>query len=144
MLLQSWGNKIRVFTAVPVSWENISFDGLLAAGGFEVSAVRKEGKTQFVQIKSRAGEPCFVQTEIPNPKIYINGSPVKKMQARVVEDGMYQIALKKGYHVTFTPIELKKTDLSIEPVPMSEKDCNLFGLNEKIIRLSGYRHYYKK
>ncbi|MDQ8208404.1 hypothetical protein QEH52_12850 [Coraliomargarita sp. SDUM461003] len=63
MLLQSWGDTIRVFPAIPESWENISFAGLLAKGGFEISATRAVGQTQFVSIQSRAGEPCIVKLD---------------------------------------------------------------------------------
>ncbi|TDH20083.1 alpha-L-fucosidase [Segetibacter sp. 3557_3] len=62
MLLQSWGGSIRIFPAVPAEWKEASFDKLLAKGGFEVSAVRKNGQTQFIRIKSLAGEPCLVKT----------------------------------------------------------------------------------
>ena len=36
-------------------------------GAFKVSASRKQGKTQFIHIKSLAGEPCIVTTDIVNP-----------------------------------------------------------------------------
>jgi hypothetical protein len=65
-------------------------------------------------------------------------------QARICENGIYQIALKKGDRVTFTRVELEKTDLSIAPIPVNESDHNLFGLNEKTTRLPGHKHYYKE
>jgi hypothetical protein len=37
MLLQTFGDKIELFPALPSSWESTSFDNLLAAG-LEVSA----------------------------------------------------------------------------------------------------------
>lgn len=50
MYLQSWGNKIRIFPAVPDSWKNCSFTDLRAEGAFKVSAQRVEGKTTSVKI----------------------------------------------------------------------------------------------
>ncbi|MHC4299669.1 MAG: hypothetical protein ACYS7Y_20515 [Planctomycetota bacterium] len=69
------------------------------------------------------------------------GIAAKKSQVRPGGKGMYQIALKKADCVTFTPVELDKTDMSIAAVPVSESDRKLFGLSEKTARLPGYRHY---
>ncbi len=43
MLLQSQGGVIRLFPAVPETWEDISFDTLRAEGAFLVTAERFEG-----------------------------------------------------------------------------------------------------
>ena len=131
MLLQSWGNKIRVFPAVPEAWKNTAFDGLLAAGGFKVSASRKAGVTQFVTVESMAGSPCRVQTDIPEPKIYINGSAATKNQVDAGEGGVYEIALKKGDTVTLAPVPLNEADLAIGPAPVDESDRNPFGLQKE-------------
>ena len=61
MLLQSWGDKIAVFPAIPKAWDSAVFHDLRAEGAFLVSAERKGGKTAWVRIKSLAGEPCRVQ-----------------------------------------------------------------------------------
>ena len=143
MLLQSWGGKIRVFPGSPKKWADVAFKDLRTQGAFLVSAKKKAGVTQFVTVKSLIGSPCFVQTDIANPKIYINGEPIKKRQVRV-EDEMYEVALKKGDTVTFTPIAMEKTDFNVQPIPVSADEHNLFGLSEKTARLPGHRHYYKK
>lgn len=79
MLLQTGKNgEIRVFPAIPDetpdllekivqyreddpavegqydSWEDVGFDGLLAPGGFRISAVRKKGVTVFLKVESSA------------------------------------------------------------------------------------------
>jgi len=144
MLLQSWGGKIRVFRGAPKIWADVAFKDLRTQGAFLVSAKKKTGVTQFVTVESLAGSPCFVQTDIPNPKIYINGIAAKKKQVRQGENGMYEIAINKGDRVTFTPVALDKADLTIEPIPVSEAGRNLFGLSEKTTRLPGHKFYYKK
>lgn len=60
-LIQSHGDLIRVFPAVPAAWKDAVFQDLSAEGGFLVSALRKEGRTQWVRVRSLAGEPCRVQ-----------------------------------------------------------------------------------
>ncbi|TCM99073.1 trehalose/maltose hydrolase-like predicted phosphorylase [Paenibacillus sp. BK033] len=85
MLLQSYDGVIEAFPAVPEGtmepertkggynhqleersygkWKDCSFRGLLAVGGFEVSARRKEGRTEWVHIRSLAG--CRVMLRNP-------------------------------------------------------------------------------
>ncbi len=144
MLLQSWGGRIRVFPAAPKRWPDVSFHHLRTQGAFLVSAKKKSGVTQFVTVESLAGSPCLVQADIPKPKIYINGNVAKKQQVRQWESGMYEIALNKGDRVTFTPVELDEADLTIEPIPVSAANRNLFGLNEKTSRLPGHAFYYRQ
>ena len=67
MLIQSWGDTIRIFPAVPAKWPEVGFSDLRAEGAFLVGALRKEGRTVFVSIRSLAGEPCRVQTGIEGP-----------------------------------------------------------------------------
>ncbi len=67
MLIQSWGGKIRVFPAVSNKWRDVSFADLSAQGAFLVSAVRRDGQTRMVRVKSLAGEPCRIVTDLPRP-----------------------------------------------------------------------------
>ena len=108
MLLQSWGGKIRVFPAAPERWPDVAFHHLRTQGAFLVSAKKKAGVTQFVTVESLAGSPCFVQTDIPKPKIYINGIAAAKQQVHQGEGDVYEITLGKGDRVTFTPVELER------------------------------------
>jgi hypothetical protein len=82
MLIQSWGGTIRVFPACPTAWRDAEFRDLRAEGAFLVSAVRKDGKTQWVRIKSLAGEPC---------RVWINGKAQQLRLAKgeeiVITDG---------------------------------------------------------
>jgi hypothetical protein len=68
------------------------------------------------------------QTDIPKPKVYINGAPAGKSQVQVDDADIYQIELKKGDRVTFTLVALEQTDLSIAPIPVSEADITLAAL----------------
>ena len=96
MLLQSWGNRIRVFPALPKRWEDVCFHDLRAEGAFLVSAVRLKGKTAWVRIKSLAGKQCLLQTDCDNPVAYRNGERFT-LQRR--EHGLYEFPLDKGEEV---------------------------------------------
>lgn len=67
MLLQSWNGVIRVFPAVPEAWREAAFHQLRAEGAFLVDALRRDGTTQWIRIRSLAGEPCRVQTGWQGP-----------------------------------------------------------------------------
>ena len=124
MLLQSWGNKIRVFPAMPDSWKDVSFHNLRTEGAFLLSASRKEGVTSFVRIKSLAGEPCIIQPSIQGkPEIW---NPDGR-ELEEVSEGCYKIPLKKGEEVILYPGDLKP-GLTIDPVPMDPNHLNHFGI----------------
>ncbi|KYP15999.1 glycoside hydrolase family 95-like protein [Flavihumibacter sp. CACIAM 22H1] len=92
LLLQSWGNKIRLFPAVPDNWKELSFENLRTQGAFLVSAVRQEGSTRWVKIKSLKGAPCIIQPGIEGP-VRVKGKKAKLVK---LEEGVYSITLKKG------------------------------------------------
>jgi len=134
LVLQSWatqpfGTHLRIFPAVPDSWRDVSFDKLLAEGAFEVSAVRRDGKTKFVQIKSLAGAPCRVSTSLAG-KIIASGSR-KFSVTTETEDGqpVSVIDLKKGETVLLTSAdqELSPNDLTIAPVAIQSGRENFYG-----------------
>ncbi|MDF7823600.1 hypothetical protein P4B35_06205 [Pontiellaceae bacterium B12227] len=122
MLLQSWGGIIRVFPAVSKDWKNITFDGLLAAGGFEISAGRTDGVTQFIRIESNAGEPCLLKTDIRLERI--EGVPESAVKS--IGEGLYRIDLKKGQTVHLFASGVEKA--AVEPVEAKPENSNTFGL----------------
>lgn len=93
MLIQSWGDRIRVFPAVAKKWQDVSFSDLRTEGAFLVSAERRDGKTNFVRIESLAGEPCRVWTGIEG-RILMEGEEPSK--ARMLGEGLVELDLAKG------------------------------------------------
>ena len=123
-LLQSWGNKIRVFPALPHSWKEATFNELRAQGGFLVSAVRQNGRTQWVQIKSLAGEPCIVK--VPDwEKAIVVGN--KKVIIKKMATGEFSITLKKGDEVLLMEKGRIVTPV-ISAVNTQLKDQNAYGV----------------
>lgn len=126
MLIQSWGRKIRIFPAIPDSWDEAVFHNLRAEGAFLVSAVRKNGKTAFVRLKSLAGEPCILKTDFSGPLSLVSDNSVE--YKILEEDGEYEIFLGKGEEVTIYPSGAKP-DLVIEPLRAQPGRMNCYGLN---------------
>jgi hypothetical protein len=96
MYIQSWGNKIRIFPAIPDAWKDACFSNLRAEGGFLISAKRTNGKTVFISITSEAGEPCVIKTDLEN-LIVSNGKVLKINKLSAQE---YYIEIKKGETIT--------------------------------------------
>ena len=95
MLLQSWGDRIRIFPAIPSEWKEAVFHDLRTEGAFLVSAARRNGFTRWVKIKSRAGAPCKVRPG------FVAGftSSLPSVYMREVEPGIFELRLDKGQEV---------------------------------------------
>jgi len=103
MLIQSWTDPaqeepgpIRIFPAVPSAWKDVEFHDLRTEGAFLVSAKRSAGVTQWVRIRSLAGEPCRVKPGLIG-KIRIKGD--RSLKVKEDSPGIYAIDLNKGDHV---------------------------------------------
>ena len=126
MLIQSWGDKIRVFPACPDTWKDAAFYDLRAEGAFLVSAKRSRSKTLFVAIKSLAGEPCRLKTDLAEP-IVAEGIPQSRIK-RV--NGLLEIDLKKGEHAVLHTREVQ-TPFTIEPITQQTGLPNAWGAKQK-------------
>ncbi len=125
MLLQSWGNKINVFPAVPTAWDAAVFHDLRAEGAFLVSAERKAGKTRWVRVASLAGEPCRIKPGIEGEvKAVASGQPVA---LKALGDGLYELGLAKGQEALLYAGDTLPT-ASIAPLPAAAGDGNTWGL----------------
>jgi len=124
MILQSWGDKIRVFPAVPDSWKDIMFHDLRTAGAFLVSASRKNGKTEFIRIKSLAGEPCVLKFDMNSPQAI--GS--RQFKLKKTADKIYSLDIKKGEEAIIKPYG-STCDLTITSVKNKTGKPNWYGLN---------------
>ena len=69
MLLQSHRGKIRIFPAIPASWQEVSFTGLRAEGAFLVSAQRQAGRVIEVEIEAEQGGTCVLVSPFSNREI---------------------------------------------------------------------------
>jgi len=93
MLMQCHGSKINIFPAMPDEWKDAEFYGLLAEGGFEVSARYTDGETEFVYIKSIAGEPLIIK---PNFKTQFVIESDQEMKYDTLDSGCYRFELNAG------------------------------------------------
>jgi hypothetical protein len=120
MLLSSWGDRIRVFPGVPDAWRDISFHNLRTQGAFLVSAARKNGQTQWVRVKSLAGEPCRIRPGL-------SGTVNATVPLKPAGDGAYDLTLAKGQEAILYP-GATVPPLIIHSVPSDPAKCNFYGL----------------
>ena len=97
---QGRAGPIRIFPALPSAWKDVEFRDLRAEGAFLVSAKRSAGKTEWVRIKSLAGEPCRVRPGLAG-EIRPRGDQAFQLQE--ISPGIYQINLKRGEEVLLCP-----------------------------------------
>ncbi|GAB3014308.1 hypothetical protein GCM10027051_17110 [Niabella terrae] len=111
LLLQSDAGIVKVFGAVPESWQNLSFSQLRAQGAFLISAVRAQGRTRWLRIESPKGGALLLQASLQGV-LHQKGSQVAIEQWK---KGTYRIRMKPGDRVTLytDPADLK---VQLQPV----------------------------
>ena len=92
MLMQSHEGVIDLLPALPGEWANGSFTGVCARGAFELDMNWKNGNITTVDIISKAGQICRINTGM-KVKVKSEGKSVKYKQ---LPDGSIEFATKKG------------------------------------------------
>lgn len=121
MLIQSHNGYIDIFPAVPDTWQNICFDGLLCYDGFEVSARLTDGKLEWISIKSNLGKPCIVKADFRSYPEFSN------VNFNRINNGMYAVEVKKGETAIISTVPSPIVD-SVKTQSLS---VNCYGLNPK-------------
>lgn len=125
LLIQSWGETIRIFPAVPDHWKDCAFHALRAEGGFTVSAQRRDGRTEWVGLTSETGQPCRIQ--LPGWKEVRQLSAGRTVNIRRLGNETYELDLKAGESVTLAPDNATKGYLHLIQ-PQSDGPSNFYGV----------------
>jgi alpha-L-fucosidase 2 len=111
MVLQSWDGRIRVFPAVPPSWQDASFHELRAEGAFLVSAVRRGGRTLWVQVRSLEGEPARLRVDMPDAEVIAPPGTAEPQG-----DGKWKLSLARGQKLELRARGSRPQDWQVAPV----------------------------
>ena len=87
MLLQSHNGLIRIFPAIPDSWNDAAFENFRAEGAFTISATRKNGALQFLKINSEKGGYLRILNPFEGRNYVVRGVefPEKLMKENIIE-----------------------------------------------------------
>lgn len=132
MLLQSWGGRVRPFPAMPSSWPDAVFADLRAEGAFLVGGERRSGRTQWISVRSLAGEPLELELDFASPGAEVAGKP--RSLVRVMPN-VYRLALARGEQAVIRPAGSDIVPI-VRPVAATVDDLNSYGLNARSV-LSG-------
>jgi hypothetical protein len=100
LLLQSWGDTVRVFPAVPARWRDASFRDFSAEGAFLVSARRENGKTSWVRVHSQAGSSLRLKIDSFAATPAIKLPPGGKTEP--LGPGLWEVTLPAGTAIEFS------------------------------------------
>lgn len=125
MLLQAQGGVIRVFPALPSTWNDAAFCDLAVEGGFRVSAVREGGRVRFVRVKSLSGEPLRLSAGL-GARALASGDVQGLVTAEA--DGTWLLSLGAGQEVVLLPEDADATASVVRPVARAAGDEHPYGL----------------
>ncbi|MBU0714440.1 MAG: glycoside hydrolase family 95 protein [Verrucomicrobia bacterium] len=94
MLVQGWGDKIRIFPAVPACWRDLVFSNQLTEGAFRVSAARRMGQTVWVCVTATVDRILRLLDPFAGGAVDISGGTVQS------EDGLFTARMTKGQTIT--------------------------------------------
>lgn len=127
MMIQSWGDVIRIFPAIPQTWGTCCFSNLRAEGGFDVSAQKADGKIKWLKIKSEYGKPCTIKVPGWNTCYIVKDG--KKHLAKSTGNNVFVIKLKQGETATLVCDKYTEGDKLIFASPM-KTGSNFYGVKK--------------
>jgi alpha-L-fucosidase 2 len=115
MLVQSHGGVVKVFPAVSATWRDVSIADLRTQGAFVVDASRADGRTDWIRVRSEAGEPLVLQHGIEGRFTVRDrhGRPIRYTDAGA---GRIAIRLRRG-ETAVVARHGSRPDLSPRDVP---------------------------
>ncbi|MFJ2959603.1 glycosyl hydrolase family 95 catalytic domain-containing protein [Streptomyces sp. NPDC087270] len=115
MLCQSWGGVIRLFPAVPSTWKDVALHDFRTQGAFLLSASRQGGTTRWARLRSEAGAPCVLRTDIAGP-LEVSDGAGRALPYTDLGGGTLRIELARGQEAWVHPRGTRPST-GLAPVP---------------------------
>ncbi len=99
MLLQSKGEVIKVFPAIPDAWKEVSFENLRTVGAFLISAMKENNQISFISIKSLKGGQIQIESDIMMEALMISSNIDKGKKYELIRNGpktILKLTMKKN------------------------------------------------
>ena len=120
MLLQGWGDIVRVFPALPTHWRDVAFRDLRAEG-VRVSAIRRDSRTVWVKVGAGVDRTLRLRDPFGGAPIRVTGGTLHR------EGDLYVGELAAGQEVIPLP-EGETGDLDMAAAAVQASDTSRFGL----------------
>ena len=117
MLLQSWGDTIRIFPAIPEEWQEVAFHNLRTEGAFLVSAQMQQGDLVWSKIYSEAGGKLQITIPASRKNFYINNEKINR--------NFFTLEMQPGEEITIHQKGEQK--FVIQEVVKAQGKLNAFG-----------------
>ncbi|MFD9893038.1 glycoside hydrolase family 95-like protein [Amycolatopsis sp. NPDC059027] len=95
MQVQGANGVLKVFPSVSASWPEASFAGLRTEGAFVVDASRRDGATDWIRVRSEAGEPLVLEHGIRGD-IEVRDGWGRPVPWRAEAPGRIAVRLRRG------------------------------------------------
>ena len=102
MVCQSWGGVIRLFPAVPATWQDLVVHDFRTQGAFLLSAARQGGATRWARLFSEAGAPCVLRTDMAGP-LDVTDAAGRPVAYTDLGGGTLRIEVRRGQEVWVRP-----------------------------------------
>jgi len=131
MLIQSYGNIIRLFSGVPECWEDVVFHNLRAEGAYLVSAIREGGRCNLVRVFSEKGGRVKVRGNFGTDKVLLFSSQGKCLAEKEAKD--IELKLKKGEEIFILPEGCNlPARVEVKGLKGKEREYHFFGMKDKV------------
>lgn len=115
MLLQGWGDIVRVFPAVPRHWRDVAFRDLLTEGAFSVSAMRREGRTVWLRLRAGVARRLRLRDPFGGAEVAVSGATLER------DGDLWVTNLEAGQEIVMClPGEEGDLDAAVEAVRGSD------------------------
>ena len=127
MLLQTKGDTIKVFPAIPSNWSDCCFKNLRAEGGFVVSAQRLNGALSWITILSETGQPCYINLHSWKEVVNLSKTGTKIIK---MKNGIYHLKLEAGEKITLSYSKKVKASLILDDASKYKNNANFYGVKK--------------
>jgi len=86
MLVQGWGDTVRLFPAVPAHWRDVVFRDLLTEGAFRVSAIRREGRTVWARVRATVRRRLRLRDPFEGEESVMSGADARREGTVLIAD----------------------------------------------------------
>ena len=108
MLVQGWGNCIRVFPATPARWKDVLFVDILTEGAFRVSGLMREGRVCWIRITAEVDRLCRVRNPFDESQFVASGCTPRR------ENGLLIWPMTSGQTVSLSLPGFETPHLQLE------------------------------